>query len=62
LRFRGASMKEITIKFYACEKQYTKENAKKFLLSRFAKTNNTKFLDKLKELMNGETTIVLGGI
>jgi hypothetical protein len=55
-------MKEITIKFYACEKQYTKENAKKFLLSRFAKTNNTKFLDKLKELMNGETTIVLGGI
>ncbi len=55
-------MKEITIKFYACEKQYSKENAKKFLLSRFAQTNNIAFLDKLKELMNGATTIILGGI
>lgn len=55
-------MTEIIIKFYSCEKRYTKENAKKFLMARFMKTNNIQFLDKLKELMNGATTIVLGGI
>lgn len=55
-------IRDIVIKFYDCEKLYTLESAKKFLVARFMKTDNTKFLEKLTELMSGQKTIELKGI
>ena len=60
--FMKENIRDIIIKFYECERHYTKETAKKFLIKRFMETDNLKFIEKLTELMNGQKVIELGGI
>lgn len=55
-------MKDISIRFYNCTKNYTLSGAKRFLWARFNKTKNKSFLEKIEELDQGNKSIILGGI